>query len=130
LFYGFPANARGEVKVAEHETFELVASPDRLRRTIAGKDIAAIRPLVVRFLPELGPRTRSAVCMYPMSADEHFILDRLYPHIVIGAGLSGHGFKFAPAIGEALANLALGRMQKVDISAFAPARLKTRAIRR
>jgi len=130
LFYGFPANARGEVKVAEHETFELVASPDRLRRTISKKDIAAIRPLVERFLPELGRRTRSAVCMYPMSADGHFILDRLDPGMVIGAGLSGHGFKFAPAIGEALANLALGRRQKVDISAFALARLKTRAIRR
>jgi glycine/D-amino acid oxidase-like deaminating enzyme len=36
----------------------------------------------------------------------------------VGAGLSGHGFKFAPAIGEVLANLARGRSQKVDIAPF------------
>jgi monomeric sarcosine oxidase len=124
LFYGFPANARGEVKVAEHDTVEIVASPSRLKRRIAARDIAAIRPLIAQFMPQLGRRVRSQVCMYPMSKDEHFILDR-HPddaRIVIGAGLSGHGFKFAPAIGEALANLALERRQTVDIGAFALSR--------
>ncbi|MEZ4495932.1 MAG: FAD-dependent oxidoreductase [Thermomicrobiales bacterium] len=49
----------------------------------------------------------SAVCMYTMSPDEHFIVDRHpeYPQVAIGTGFSGHGFKFASAIGEHLVDL-------------------------
>ncbi|HEY0299749.1 MAG TPA: N-methyl-L-tryptophan oxidase, partial [Rhizomicrobium sp.] len=126
LLYGFPANRRGEVKIAEHETVEIVAGPRAFDRRIARADVAAIAPLVKQFLPGLGRRVRSEVCMYPMSQDEHFILDRHPddPRIVFGAGLSGHGFKFAPAIGEALANLALRRKQAVAIGPFGLARLR------
>jgi glycine/D-amino acid oxidase-like deaminating enzyme len=44
-----------------------------------------------------------------MSPDEHFIVDRHPRHsnVVFAAGLSGHGFKFAPVLGKALAELAL-----------------------
>jgi sarcosine oxidase len=45
-------------------------------------------------------------CMYTSTADETFILERR-GRIVIGSPCSGHGFKFAPAIGERLADLAL-----------------------
>jgi monomeric sarcosine oxidase len=120
LFYGFPANARGEVKVGEHFTTDLVAAPAALNRAISRADTDHIEGLARRFLPGLGPRTRSAVCMYPMSRDAHFILDR-DPHserLIIGAGLCGHGFKFAPAIGEALANFALQRPQALDMDFF------------
>jgi sarcosine oxidase len=120
MIYGFPANARGEVKVGEHLRAAVIASPDELDRTVRRADIAAIAPLVRRYLPGLGKRLRSEVCMYPMAQDERFILarDPDDPRVTIGAGLSGHGFKFAPAIGEVLANLALGRAQKVDVTAF------------
>jgi glycine/D-amino acid oxidase-like deaminating enzyme len=58
--------------------------------------------------------------MYPMSRDAHFILDR-HPHaerLIIGAGLCGHGFKFAPAIGEALANFALEHKPAIETDFF------------
>jgi sarcosine oxidase len=45
-------------------------------------------------------------CMYTTTADEAFILERR-GRIVVGSPCSGHGFKFAPAIGERLADLAL-----------------------
>jgi sarcosine oxidase len=45
-------------------------------------------------------------CMYTTTADESFILERRGP-VVVGSPCSGHGFKFAPAIGERLATLAL-----------------------
>jgi glycine/D-amino acid oxidase-like deaminating enzyme len=47
--------------------------------------------------------------MYTMSPDGHFLLDRHpeEPRVCFAAGLSGHGFKFAPVLGEALADLAL-----------------------
>jgi glycine/D-amino acid oxidase-like deaminating enzyme len=124
LFYGFPANPVNEVKIAEHDTVEVIAGPDVLDRNVSDRDLAFIAPLISQFMPHLGRRTRSAVCMYPMSSDEHFILDRSPrdARIVIGAGLSGHGFKFAPVIGEALANMALERAQAIDVGYFALAR--------
>jgi glycine/D-amino acid oxidase-like deaminating enzyme len=50
---------------------------------------------------------KSAVCLYAMTPDSDFIIDRhpASPRVAIGAGFSGHGFKFAPAVGEILANL-------------------------
>ena len=45
-------------------------------------------------------------CMYTTTADDSFVLERR-GRIVVGSPCSGHGFKFAPAIGERLANLAL-----------------------
>lgn len=120
MIYGFPANARGEVKVAEHFRVEPIAGLEALNRKVTRADIAALAPVAKRYLPGLGRRVRSAVCPYPMAKGERFILTT-HPddaRIAIGAGLSGHGFKFAPAIGEVLANLALGRTQKVDIAPF------------
>jgi sarcosine oxidase len=44
-------------------------------------------------------------CLYTNTPDEHFVLDRRGP-LVVGSPCSGHGFKFAPLIGERLAALA------------------------
>src|SRR5512132_4020817 len=52
----------------------------------------------------LGPET----CLYTMTGDEDFVLDREGP-AVVGAGCSGHAFKFGPMLGEMLADLALGK---------------------
>ena len=51
----------------------------------------------------------SSVCMYTRSPDEHFILDKFpgYQQVAFAAGLSGHGFKFAPVIGDHLVGLLL-----------------------
>jgi sarcosine oxidase len=50
----------------------------------------------------VGPET----CVYTTTPDEHFILERR-GRVVIGSACSGHGFKFAPAIGKRLAEMAL-----------------------
>jgi sarcosine oxidase len=89
-------------------------------RDITAADTDPIRALAARHLPALGELTRSSTCLYPMSKDGHFVIDR-HPdsdRLVIGAGLSGHGFKFAPVIGEALANLATGAAPAIDIGFF------------
>jgi glycine/D-amino acid oxidase-like deaminating enzyme len=50
---------------------------------------------------------RAKNCFYGMTVDEHFIIDRHpeNPDVIIAAGFSGHGFKFAPAVGEAAADM-------------------------
>ena len=62
-------------------------------------------------MPNIEPQpARHSVCMYTMTPDSHFIVDRhpRFSNVVIGAGFSGHGFKFTSVLGETLARLALG----------------------
>jgi sarcosine oxidase len=62
----------------------------------------------------LAPET----CLYTMTADEDFVLDRSGP-LVVGGGCSGHAFKFGPLLGEFLAALALGQDIPVPRDRFA-----------
>ena len=65
---------------------------------------------LAKHLPGVSHRaSHHTVCLYTMSPDENFIVD-LHPrhaNVVFAAGLSGHGFKFVPVLGRALAELAL-----------------------
>lgn len=112
--YGFPVLDGRGLKIAEHSFADPVPG-DVADRAVTAADMARIETLVRGVFGDLGPPIESKVCYYPMSRDGHFIVDRR-GNVVIGAGLSGHGFKFAPVLGEALANLALGREQAVDVS--------------
>lgn len=122
--YGFPDCGTG-VKVAEHTAPSARhARAAEIDRSITANDTAPIDALAHRYCPALGALTRSVTCLYPMSKDGHFIIDRIpgSDRIAFAAGLSGHGFKFAPVIGEALSDLALGREPRVDLKPFAVAR--------
>jgi glycine/D-amino acid oxidase-like deaminating enzyme len=59
--------------------------------------------------------------MYSMTPDEDFILDRVpgYERVVMAGGFSGHGFKFAPVIGEMMAALTLGELTEYPLGPFA-----------
>jgi sarcosine oxidase len=77
---------------------------------------------VRRRLPGLDPVGVAAeTCLYTMTADEDFVLDRVGP-VVIGAACSGHAFKFAPLLGEVLADLALGGEPDIPRGRFSLAR--------
>jgi monomeric sarcosine oxidase len=68
--------------------------------------VERISEWVTRTYPDAEPEPVAAeTCMYTTTADEHFILERR-GRVVIGSACSGHGFKFAPAIGARLATLA------------------------
>jgi sarcosine oxidase/L-pipecolate oxidase len=64
--------------------------------------------------------------MYAMTPDEDFILDRFpgYDNVVLGAGFSGHGFKFGPLIGDLLAALLLGEEPEFSLQPFSLARFQ------
>ena len=73
-------------------------------------------------VPLLDPTpVRSETCLYTMTPDEDFVLDRV-GNVVVGAGFSGHGFKFGPLIGEVLADLALGREPRIPLERFSARR--------
>ncbi len=118
IFYGFPQRDDQGVKLARHSGGEPVEDPWTLDRQIDAADRRAVEAFAAASLPGVSRRlTNHAVCMYTMTPDEHFIVDRhpVDPYIVLAAGLSGHGFKFAPVLGEALADLALEGMTSLPI---------------
>jgi sarcosine oxidase len=123
-WYGIPDAGDG-VKLALHD-FGVPADPDAPDRTVTAGDEAAVRALIRRYLPDAdGPLRAASVCPYTVTPDGHFILDRHPAHdrVVVASPCSGHGFKFAPALGEALADLATGRPPAMDIAPFRLARL-------
>ncbi|GAA4778643.1 FAD-dependent oxidoreductase [Microbacterium gilvum] len=70
--------------------------------------VAALRQYVREWMPGADPdRFEPISCTYTSRRSEDFILDTAGP-IVVAAGFAGHGFKFAPALGEHLAALATG----------------------
>ncbi len=116
-FYGFPdIDGRG-VKVAEHVSGGDAVNIAQLNRTITAQDTNSIKHLARKYLPDLTGPTHSKVCAYPMTSDGHFIIDRLAgsKRIIVGVGLCGHGFKFAPTLGEAFAGLAQDQPPPIDI---------------
>jgi len=109
IFYGFPKDDWG-VKVAEHSGGQVVSDPDILSRNSEPNEFEPVRGFVQKHLPAVGKEcTKQEVCMYTMSPDENFIVDR-YPqteNVVFAAALSGHGFKFTSVLGEILASISM-----------------------
>ena len=110
IFYGLPDLGGGQVKVAEHSGGLTVRDPLTVDRDVDPRDVTQIERFLAAHLPALAPpHTQHAVCLYTMTADEHFVVDTHphHPEVVFAAGLSGHGFKFTCVLGEALAQLSL-----------------------
>ena len=124
-FYGFPDLGQG-VKLAMHHQGSLT-HPDELDRVVKEVEIELIRGLARKHLPEApGTLHFTAVCMYTNTPDGHFLIDwhPEFPQVLIASPCSGHGFKFASAIGEVLAELLTTRTSRFDLSLFGLERLR------
>lgn len=102
--YSLPSPGQG-IKAGQHiagpET-----DPDEEGR-VSEESVAVLRDWVARRYPEADPEPHhSETCLYTNTPDESFILER-HGSFVVGSPCSGHGFKFAPLIGERLAELVL-----------------------
>ena len=110
IFYGFPCHDTLGLKVARHSGGEEIADPLTVDRDLDPAEELHTRDFLSRYLPGVSSNvTNHTVCLYTVTSDHHFVVDR-HPRsrrVVFAAGLSGHGFKFAPALGQALAELAL-----------------------
>jgi glycine/D-amino acid oxidase-like deaminating enzyme len=126
FFYGFPNIRDRGVKLAIHwSEGEPAADPDSGQSQPGPEDILPVLEAAAGLFPGLaGPLpdamrrvTGTKTCFYTMTPDEHFIIDR-HPDIAnlfFAAGFSGHGFKFAPAIGEALVQMALSGTSSLPV---------------
>ena len=128
--YGFPAvdGANGGVKAAIHGS-HVVCTPETVDREVHESDLAAvIRALSPRFPSLAGQILKATTCLYTMTPDEHFIigLHPQFPSVNVACGFSGHGFKFAPVVGEILAQLATAGKTSHPIEIFSPGRFAMR----
>jgi sarcosine oxidase len=106
VWYGFPDTGSG-IKVALHGTGRFTTAND-IDRHVHDDEVANMRSLLDRYLPSAnGELIEAVTCMYTKTPDEHFVLDRHPEHgnVVVASACSGHGFKFAPVLGEMVARL-------------------------
>jgi sarcosine oxidase len=127
LHYGFPIlpGALG-MKSASHVIGEVI-EPELVDRQPNPNDIESFLPFLQSTIPDAaGQVLDMRICMYTNSPDSHFILDNHpnKPNVTFGCGFSGHGFKFAPVIGEALRDLAVEGKSGLPIEFLSLARFK------
>lgn len=121
IHYGLPLHGDDLLKVAKHHHQGQVVDPENYDRHVSQADEQLILDPLRRMLPAAaGPVVLSKTCLYTMAPDGDFVIDRVpgRPNIVVASPCSGHGYKFAPAIGQALVELAFGGRTSLDLSRF------------
>lgn len=107
--YGFPDFGDG-VKAAFHGSGDLTNAGHIDREINLARDVEPVRRALEQWMPGASNTFLEAKpCMYTLTPDENFVIDRHPEHqnLILCGGFSGHGFKFAPVIGEIAAALAL-----------------------
>jgi monomeric sarcosine oxidase len=129
FFYGFPDNDEGlsGFKLACHTSrdprlafMNEPVDPERVDREVRDIDLEPLRAFLARYRPDAGEFSATSTCLYTSTDNEDFWIDH-HPsddRVVIAAGFSGHGFKFAPVIGLALAELALEGHSELALERF------------
>ncbi len=123
-YYGFPLQGPGWLKVAAHITGETVDPENGYEPDDAV--VEGVRAFLRRVIPAAATLELAQVdrCMYDVTPDEDFIIDRLpgADRIIVGSGFSGHGFKFGVLIGELLASLAHDKAPSFPLERFSLSR--------
>jgi glycine/D-amino acid oxidase-like deaminating enzyme len=108
-YYGFPLNRDGVVKIANHGPGREM-SPDSSERTVTAAEEEDMRNFLAANFPGLAeaPIVYTRICLYCDTNDGDFWIgpDPDRRGLIIAAGDNGHGFKFAPVLGEIIADAA------------------------
>lgn len=110
-YYGFPIYEVPGFKIGKFHHREETGTPAEIQREPTRADEDVLRRFVETYVPHgNGPTMQLSTCMFTNSPDGDFLIDTHPNHenVYIGAGFSGHGFKFASIVGEILADLAVG----------------------
>jgi sarcosine oxidase len=124
LLYGIAAGISAEsgVKIGFHNRQHVTYTSSEEAPPALKGYTREIEGYVTEIFPDLVPSTASGKwCIYTMTPDESFVFDRSsnHPSVFHANACSGHGFKFAPAIGQVLAEQGVGLRSSVDLGAFA-----------
>jgi sarcosine oxidase len=119
-FYGIPHDPELGLKVSIHHWGSFV-DPDTVEREVGPDDVDRVRAFLQTRMPAAdGELANAKVCLYTNTPDETFVVDRhpVAPGVAFASACSGHGFKFAPVIGEILADLVLDGVSRRPIDRF------------
>jgi sarcosine oxidase len=127
--YGFPylpGDSGGKVGLY-HDGVHQDIDADLVERAVDDSDAVRLAKVLSEALPTLaGERVDGKACMYSAVPGDDFVLG-MHPggseRVVLAVGFSGHGFKFAPVVGEIAADLAISGSTRQDIGFLSPARL-------
>lgn len=132
FYYGFPWSTDGVdgFKIACHvgpggHGADVGEDPETVDRTVHPEDLAPLSSFLGEHLPAArGEFIAATVCLYTCTPSWDFVIDHLPddPRVVVAGGFSGHGFKFAPALGSRIAELLLTGKRPADLAAFTRAR--------
>ncbi|RDH80013.1 N-methyl-L-tryptophan oxidase [Mycolicibacterium moriokaense] len=117
-YYGFPTYGEPTIKAAQDCGGPVVTADER-----SGEPDEAMRQRLSEFIrrvvPGCGSPVRSRRCLYTLTPDRDFVVDRLpeHPFITVGLG-AGHAFKFAALFGRLLTDIAVDGESRYDVSAF------------
>lgn len=120
-WYGFPAYGVPGFKLGRYRHREESGRPDTFDWEAQPQDEQLLREEVARSFPEAdGPVMSLRVCMFTNTPDGHFVIDQApgHPRVLLASPCSGHGFKFASVLGEAMAQLVLDGSSGHDLSLF------------
>ena len=123
MLYGFPAidGPAGGLKVAT-EHYDDTVDPDAVPREVSDESTSEMYSeyIAPRFPDVVKRCLRTATCLYTVTPDAKFVIDYADADktILFASACSGHGFKHSAAVGEALAQRALGLPATLDLSAF------------
>jgi sarcosine oxidase len=120
FFYGVPYDPTLGLKVSIHHWGTFV-DPDTVERDVGEAEVERVRTFLQRRMPAAnGELVDAKVCLYTNAPDETFVIDRhpAAPGVAYASACSGHGFKFAPVIGEILADLVTTGSTTWPIDAF------------
>ncbi|MHA6729089.1 N-methyl-L-tryptophan oxidase [Devosia sp. A369] len=127
FFYGFPSRDGLSMKTAD-EYYGPASDPDHIDRVVPDSDSLRMHTAhVAGRLAGVTPRAlKTATCIYTVTPDSAFLIDRHPEHaaILVASPCSGHGFKHSAAIGESLAQWAIDGQPVIDLSAFALSRFE------
>jgi sarcosine oxidase len=139
-YYGTPIHGIPGFKFGKYHHLGQSVNPDRMDREPNADDERVLRAAIRRCFPDANGATLAMkTCLFTNSPDGNFILDLHpgFPQVSMAAGFSGHGFKFAPVIGEIMADLALhGTCTRFELDLFrldrfsSPTGATARALRR
>lgn len=129
FFYGFPHGDEGVTgfKLACHVPVgaDDPVDPERVDRAVHPEDLAPLAGFLDRYLPAgRGEFVHATVCLYTCTPSCDFLIDHVPGdrRIWVAGGFSGHGFKFAPALGEQIAAAVLSGEAPAPLRPFARAR--------
>ncbi len=126
FFYGFPSLSGSDAVKTAGEQYDASVHPDEVERAVTPDESAAMREahLAGRVRGLRPHAARAVTCLYTVTPDSHFLIDR-HPEsdrILVVSPCSGHGFKHSAAIGEVAAQCMVDGASEIDISAFALSR--------